>query len=78
MLTINLVGVESRGKYREISAVQRQGIEITLSSPSFTPSYHGAASRQKNVDRSQTHISFSLGILLLALHKLIVHHLRDQ
>jgi hypothetical protein len=78
MLTISLVYVKSRGEYCEISAAQRQGVEITLSTPSFTPSYHRAASRQNNVDRSQSHISFSLGILLLALHKLIVHPLRDQ
>ena len=55
-----------------------QGVEATLTFPSFRPTYHRAASKQKIVDRSQSHVSFSLSVLLLTLHKLIVHRLRDQ
>lgn len=43
-----------------IGAAKRQGVKVILTSPSFTPCYDRAASKQKTVDRSQSHISFSL------------------
>lgn len=59
-------------------ATKRQGVAVILSSPSSTPSYHRAASKQKNVDRLQSHISCSLGMPPLALHKGLIHRLRAQ